>query len=226
MQTTEHHSFYKFFFSLYITLLMVLMVTSLTIPKGEDILWINGHHTRFLDYFFHFVTNLGDGLIFAPIILGTLFVRYYATIIASVVAIANGIAISILKRMIFPIEGRPVTFMDHSLLYFVPGVEVHSRFSFPSGHTATAFAAAVFISLMSKSKSTTIFVTLIALLVGYSRVYLLQHFLIDACYGALVGSTITAISYFMLDRQKILVWMNRRLEIKLKSSGRKSVEPS
>ena len=102
-----------------------------------------------------------------------------------------------LKRVAFPDMQRPVAQMDNSLLHFVEGVDVQTLYSFPSGHTATAFAMAITLSLLIKHRGLSVLLITLAVLVGYSRIYLLQHFLIDVTAGAFVGIITSFTVYYM-----------------------------
>ena len=69
----------------------------------------------------------------------------------------------------------------------VKGVDVHSYGSFPSGHTATAFTFALLIALLIPSAIVSITCILIALIIGYSRIYLSQHYPVDVAAGMIVA---------------------------------------
>jgi membrane-associated phospholipid phosphatase len=193
--------------------LSLLFVASLGIDKGMDILWINGHHTAFLDLFFKTVTNLGDGLIFIPIVVFACFVRFRHAIAALFASLLHGILVSLFKRVLFPKLERPRKFLGDDLIHFAPGVDVHNFNSFPSGHTATAFCAAFFLTLISGNKAIGVFTLMLAFMVGYSRIYLAQHFLIDVAAGAVVGTFSTYIVWQVMELNQLPLWMNRKLEV-------------
>lgn len=77
--------------------------------------------------------------------------------------------------------------MDLSLIHIVKGVELHSVDSFPSGHSATVFCFYLLACLFFNKKWIVIAGLIFALLVGYSRIYLAQHFPRDVAGGMLVA---------------------------------------
>ncbi len=199
-------------YRLYIAVLVGLFIGSLIIRKGQDVLFINGLHTPFLDDMFRTVTNLGDGIIFVPIIIITLFIQFRLTLIAIVACLVNGAISSLFKRVVFPDLARPKMLLDVNELYFVPEVDVHDTHSFPSGHTITAFCAAVFLTLLIRNHIVGTLLLIIALLVACSRIYLLQHFLMDVAAGAIIGSFTTFVIWTLINGAQN-EWMNRRINI-------------
>lgn len=176
---------------LFVRTAVLLAGLSLLVPKGDDVLWINGHHHNFLDQFFTYVTYLGDGIVFVPITLLLFFAHWRIALTSAAIGIFHGLICYILKEGVFPGALRPRNVLDNNLLHFVPGIDVHGLHSFPSGHTATAFAFTFFLSLYLRNGLATFGLWVIALLVGYSRIYLLHHFLMDVAAGAVVGVVTT-----------------------------------
>lgn len=152
---------------------------------------MNGYHQKGLTYFFIYATYLGDG--FFCIAIGLLLFyrkRFLSFMVLSSYAI-SGVVAQVLKY--FVVEPRPAILLkDSSYQYFIEDVTLHNLHAFPSGHTASAFALAAVLSFAATNKNYSILFLSGAILVGYSRIYLAQHFLDDVFAGAVIG-VITAI---------------------------------
>ena len=127
--------------------------------------------TPFLDDFFSRITHLGDaGTIWILIAVFLSFTKKYrkagvGMLIAMLVTYILG------DHIIKPLAGRarPFTHRDIELLIPPPG-----QYSFPSGHTASSFCAAVYLFLYNKKLGIPAFV--LAALIAFSRLYLLYIF--------------------------------------------------
>jgi membrane-associated phospholipid phosphatase len=205
----RHHAAYR----MYACIVAGLCVSSLLIHKGSDVLFINGMHTVWLDQFFKSITNLGDGLVFIPIFIATLFIRFQYSFACVLTLVSHALISTLCKKVIFADMLRPKGLLNHDLLYFVPGVEVHSTHSFPSGHTMTAFGAAIFLAMLSRNVVVGAVTLILAVLVGCSRIYLLQHFLMDVAAGALIGAFTTYVVWQLLDASPKREWMRRRIRV-------------
>jgi membrane-associated phospholipid phosphatase len=171
-------------------ILLVLAAAALLIACGKtgSFVLINGWNTPLLDRIMPYVTMLGDGLIYIPILLLTFFFRR-----DYVWAIVSGIAICFLftytlKTYVFPDELRPFSLEAQRIVFHkVPGIELHEIHSFPSGHTSTAFTMALLLAALQRQRIWVIALPFVALMVGFSRIYLAQHFLTDVAAGMVVG---------------------------------------
>ena len=76
---------------------------------------------------------------------------------------------------------------DGSYIHTVPGVQIGYLSSFPSGHTTTVFCFYLLFCLLIKKNWWLMAGLVFALLVGYSRVYLAQHFPTDIFAGMCIG---------------------------------------
>jgi membrane-associated phospholipid phosphatase len=156
--------------------------------KQDSFILINGYYNEPLDYFFQYVTLLGDGLIYIPIALYcAIYNRKYLVAIIAAVIICT-VLTHFLKRVVFPEQLRPISLeAENIIIRKIEGVPVHRNHSFPSGHTSTAFSMALLLAATMKRKLWCFVLPFIAFLVGYSRVYLSQHFVTDVCAGMLIG---------------------------------------
>lgn len=99
----------------------------------------------------------------------------------------SGIVVQGIKNFVF--APRPRLFFEQGqYLHFLDGVSMANYASFPSGHTATVFALATVYAIYTHSKLKQLFYLWLAVLVGYSRIYLAQHFLLDVIIGAIIGT--------------------------------------
>ncbi len=147
------------------------------------------YHNKGLDIFFTWFTYLGDGIF--VLLLGIVFIirKMKWQGIAILVSYAlSGLLAQVLKH-IFP-SPRPAVFFREigQQFYEIPGVTLmNSMASFPSGHTASAFALmSILTSLYPRSRWNVAW-CILAVAVGYSRMYLGNHFLEDVVCGAGIG---------------------------------------
>ncbi|MFL5762744.1 MAG: phosphatase PAP2 family protein [Bacteroidia bacterium] len=171
--------------------------------KAEIHLYINNFHDLFFDHFFTLVTNLGEGPIVVLVFIILLTVKYRYAVIVAVSNIISALFTQLLKHTLFADVVRPKKFFQgvHDL-YFVPGVENWENNSFPSGHTTCAFALYFSLALIVKNRFYKLLLFFLALLVGYSRVYLSQHFFQDVYAGSIVGVVVTCIIYWFFQRRE------------------------
>jgi len=175
-------------FILYYMFLSVGALLLILFEKGDILLWVNKNHCSFQDLFYKYWTHLGDGLAFAILIIIFLLLNYYRAIMIVFAVISQTIIIQGLKRFVFSDVVRPKLFFENfGELYQVAGVDIHGYNSFPSGHTATAFTIAVLLSLFFKNRYATGLLMIMSIMVGLSRVYLLQHFFVDIYFGSIIG---------------------------------------
>ncbi len=144
-------------------------------------------HNILFDSIFAFLSLKGNSIITWAIIILLLIVfeeqkdkRFIGYFFASFI-ITSFITNDILKN-IFE-RPRPIFHIASSF------ISCPSDFSFPSGHAAGAFSAAVILAHFD-AKRKWIYYT-IATLVAYSRIYLGCHYFLDVVGGALFGSLIS-----------------------------------
>jgi undecaprenyl-diphosphatase len=87
---------------------------------------------------------------------------------------------------------RPCAFEPHCWATLLPP----DQFSFPSGHTITAFAVA--LSLIHFYPDLTVGLLFCALSVAASRILLGMHFLSDVVAGAAIGALLARVAVFIV----------------------------
>ena len=152
-------------------------------PAGATF-WANSHHTPFLDYFFKYFTQIAEW----PVIVAALLLAFYRNIrtgfIAGLIYLAESAVVNGTKAMLH--TRRPVSELS-TKLHHIDGVNILSHQSFPSGHTAAAFVGFGIISMLYPNRWIQLFCGLSAVLVGYSRLYLGQHYLRDVMASAFIA---------------------------------------
>jgi membrane-associated phospholipid phosphatase len=211
----------------------LLLLPFIFFPKGETSLAINGANSVFFDLFFKNFTKLGEGVFIVFLVLLLLFMRLKWGITFILALTFHLIFITVNKNFIFKDIYRPLGYFNelglNNVLHVVEGVKLHSKHSFPSGHTTGALFGASFILLLFTNKKLAWIMAIIGLLVGYSRVYLGQHFLLDIFFGYFFGVSSTVLAYILIYKiHSRYSWMNRiiiRSEIKfLKELNRRTLE--
>ncbi len=204
----------KYILFLLVPFLLGILFLILSYGKGPAHLLVNAWNSPSADMFFKYVTHLGDGAVFAVVILLLLFVRIRWAIFELLAALFTLIFVFIAKQLIFKGIPRPTKYFENTeTLHLVEGVKMHSLNSFPSGHTITAFAIFIILALIFKKNYLKVIFTATAILAGFSRVYLSQHFLEDVFTGALIGMAIALLSCSLVDKLSIFKrsWIDQNL---------------
>jgi membrane-associated phospholipid phosphatase len=170
----------KYYFGLAIVLLVIsyfwIILTSASFPT----LWANRLHNQYLDVFFSNFTLLGEW----PLIsLSIAFALYKQPKLGLWFGCCFLIELFIVQGLKFGLnEPRPIQELGKAL-FEAPGSPIAAWKSFPSGHTAGAFTALGLFAVIANSRFVEILYVIIAALVGFSRLYLGQHYLHDVAAG-------------------------------------------
>jgi len=179
----------------------LLFLFSWIIGKDQLFLLLNEDLGKGSDYLFIFFTFLGDGIWWIPIlILFILFRRKFLPLLLFSFVFSE-IFIESFKYFILPNEPRPITAIANSkLIHTVAGVELHTIASFPSGHTTQAFIFFLLGCLMIDKKWIVSLGFFYAVWVGFSRIYLAQHFPRDVAGGMLFASISVLLSVLLYQK--------------------------
>jgi membrane-associated phospholipid phosphatase len=170
----------------------------------DQLFWIlNQQHSFAGDLFFRYFTHLGDGLFMLAvgIILLGLGKRKWGVLILIAFVVSGLLAQAVKKYKPEPRPGRYFTQIER--IHKVQDQPLTGNNSFPSGHTTTAFALCALLALGTDYKWMQFMYFVAALLVGYSRMYLGQHFFKDVYAGAMLGF-VTSLMIYWAFRNKML----------------------
>ena len=169
--------------------------------QGSLLLYFSDNRGEMVDTFFRYVTKIGEVPVYIVAMLYFSFIRWrYVALIPLTGIIVTGV--SFLAKSFF-LHPRPSVYyralgqLDNINLvedvYLLGGPT-----SFPSGHTMSGFAIFTLIALLLPHKKiVAILLFSAALLVGISRIYLVQHFLKDVYLGAIMGIGIASCIYLL-----------------------------
>jgi membrane-associated phospholipid phosphatase len=167
--------------------------------------FINGHYNATLDTLMFMITRLGQAEVIIPVLASFMLFKRYRTLWYFSLATACNLIPMIVQQSLksFFNWPRPLHYFEHtSWVHLVEGWDRVFERSFPSGHSAGAFSFFCFLSLMLAPayRAWGLLFFCLALLAGYSRVYLAAHFFEDVYAGSLIGYAMTTIVFVAMHR--------------------------
>ena len=185
----KHNAVYFF---AYLLLLVYLAGILLNHGKIQIHQYINAQVGNvYVDAFFKYITELGDGLFAIVLVLILLFYNVKKALYILIAYISASLLTTVLKNVVFIEHWRPAfvyKWFLHMDLHTVLGVEMNAGGnSFPSGHATSAFAVFISLLLMSKNQWLKGVFFILAILATFSRTYLSQHWLVDIYVGSIIG---------------------------------------
>lgn len=165
----------------------------------------NGFHRA--DIFFAFYTQTAEWLIILIAALLSFYINRRLGVLFLLAASVQGLIVMFIKQWIN--APRPAS-ISIDQIRSIPGVSLQYWNSFPSGHTAIAVLCYGFIAIsinrLLQKNNTIVEVCLLylALAMGYSRMYLGQHSLLDVTIGGLLALVFLHTSVWIINN-----WDNR-----------------
>jgi len=144
--------------------------------------WVVHHRWHPLDDVFVWLTRIGTwGAVWLLLALGLAIVWRRASLLIAV-ALADVAADSLAGALkaATQVERPPLRYVHPKALVSLP-----SGSSFPSGHTATSFACATVLSFFVPRAAPAFY--LLALAIGFSRIYVGVHWPLDVLGGIVLG---------------------------------------
>lgn len=215
MKYVKHLFKEKSILFLLLPFLIVMLYLILAYGKGPSHLLVNSWHSPEADFFFKYMTQIGDGIFFVVVILLLSFIRFRWALYQLLAALLTLFVVAMSKKVFFKGMARPSRYFENTeVLHLVDGVRIYADNTFPSGHTITAVAIFVILLFIVKNRYLKVLFVILAILAGFSRVYLSQHFLVDVFSGVIIGLLIAVLSCTIVDNSAGLNkanWIDKNL---------------
>lgn len=187
-----------FFLSLVAWILAGGIMQSIFTPQ-ELFIGINRMHNTVTDVLMTVITYMGDGIAFAVVLLCMLIARKFKPFF---IGITSVLLVTMVVQSIKHMANAPrpmLYFHNAPFVHTVKWVSVHYHNSWPSGHSACAFALFSYLSLIDNNKKRGLVFIGLALLAAYSRIYLAQHFFADVYIGSIIGAIASFVVYGLFE---------------------------
>ena len=153
-------------------------------------------------WWFELITQWGEAYLILVIMAIALYFKNYGVVFRFALGgILVAITVQLLKRIVFAPTPRPMAVIDLASTKLQSIEDLPLLYSFPSGHTSTAFFVFGLLALQCKNRPILQWACgLAAILVGVSRVYLMVHWIPDIMFGALWGITMALVTDYLVSR--------------------------
>ena len=221
MMRLVYNRLFPFFFA------FVLLIPFLFVDRINLMISVNDCRTEFWDTFFVKSSSLGNTVtvIFAVLLVLRFKLKWLAVFLLAF--LFQVFIVVLFKKGILHDELRPYLFFKYSNMLgrisLIEGVKMRHVNTFPSGHTATIFFLVSFFAILARNNVASWVLLLVGLLVGFSRIYLFQHWYIDVYFGMLFG-TVSSIASYLIVKAYPKNWHRRGFNINYKGLLRSTQE--
>ena len=163
---------------------------------------LNGSNSLYMDGVMKIYTST---VVWIPVALVLLFIVLKNNTPRSSLLVVLGVALTILASdqvssgFIKPLVGRLRPSLDPEFMHLIDTFNNYrsGSYSFTSSHACNSFAIAMFVSLLIRNKALSLSMLAWAAINSYSRIYLGVHFPGDILCGAILGTIIGSITYWI-----------------------------
>jgi membrane-associated phospholipid phosphatase len=186
------------FVTCFVLLIIMGGIASFFQEKADFLIWMQEFRNPVADYYFFYVTRLGEyhAFVFFGLLLWIFSWRKMITV--PILGLTT-MLVSYVSKEIFQHE-RPSLYLERTGWdgpLSVMGYQVLSGFhSFPSGHSMAAWALFTLMAVHIRKVWFSILCIILATSVSLSRIYLMAHFLQDVVAGAMIGFSLAIGVYF------------------------------
>lgn len=194
-------SYNPYFFVPFLLWVCIGAVVQLLYSRQQLFFAINTHYSDFANVFMFYFTWLGQAEVIIPaLLLLPVIPRFRNWKYLALAALCNFIPFLIhhyLKSWLNHPRPR-LLYRDIPEMHFLPSWPELLHSGFPSGHSQGAFSFFCFLSLLlpRKYRGYGLLFFVMAITVGYSRIYLAAHLFEDVYAGSIFGVVTTSVIYF------------------------------
>jgi len=177
----------RWFFVPYLLVLMACALIKFSYTRAEIYFAVNSHNFAFGDIIAPYLTDLGN--FWAVVVIAAILslFNYSRAFLMLLINAITALFAQVVKH-IFDAP-RPTLYFQNQIsrIHLVKGVDMLKLHSFPSGHTVSAFTTGLLLTYWCRNKTWGLPLLLLAMMVGYSRMYLSEHFFEDVTAGSTIG---------------------------------------
>ena len=195
-----------FKWSITATAVILLCVISYIFSDIQVAVWFHTHNNSWTDDVFNIITDIGESqwYLVAGIVLFAVFrktnpFRAYSGLYLFMSVAVSGISADIIKYIAG--RARPILYFSQHLYGFNCFHYDYEWISFPSGHAATAFSAAIVLTILYPRWR--ILFLFSGALIAFSRILLTQHYVSDVIAGSFLGITTSILLYNLYFKTKL-----------------------
>ncbi len=200
--------------SMAVTAVILLCVLSYIFIDIRAALWFHTLNSKLVNDVFNFITDFGESqwYLIAGVLLFAAFRksnpgRAYSGLFLSLSVAVSGIVADIIKY--FAGRARPTIYFSEHLYGFNSFHYEYEWTSFPSGHAATAFSAAIVLATLYPRWR--ILFLFSGALIAFSRILLTQHYISDVIAGSWLGIVSSILLYNLYFKTKLDVSASRKI---------------
>lgn len=202
-QTVKDFITKNYFSYLFLAFVLIGLYPLLMWSKVDANVLVNDYIASYtLDPVFILYSQVFEGWCFLGIAVAMLFISRKKLVMFVLAGILCWLITLVLKDYVFGNLPRPNKFLPlESFSHILEDVSIYkSQYTFPSGHSMTAFAVMSLFSAFSKRQIWPVLFFVIAIGAAFSRIYLLQHFFVDIYAGAIIGYGITILNLYLFTK--------------------------
>lgn len=198
----------RFALILFALIFAATMAAIALVGRDQITLAVNAWGRPGLDGIFIFLSMCVESFVLVLLLHLLMFNNYRTALYVLLSFLIAGLVVQLLKNLVFVDAPRPpLHFEGIHDLRLPDGVRL-LRHSFPSGHTASAFAVFGALALAVRRNAAKAALLLLALLVGASRVYLARHFATDVAAGEVIGMASAMLAWMWVARMRA-PWLSK-----------------